>query len=178
MKGIKKLAALYWAQINMNKAIALCNLTASLPKELQSSADTISGLWAGIGATYSRSFTQNDGISSLDSKFTQFPSTELQQRHDWLIEMRNNQLVHKNRPWEKTKIADIDKIMVTVFDDGNTEWEVKRLHFPNVYFSRIKELCEFQRGRFTQESDGMLKHFLDSQEVSPGTRDLEQDFTD
>jgi hypothetical protein len=183
MKGIKKLTALYWAQINMNEAIALCDLAASLTKE-QQTAYTIYGLLAGIGAAYSRSFTQSDGISSLDAKFTRFTSSELQQRHDWLIEMRNHQLAHKNRLWEQKMAADIgikdeiSKITVTVSKDGDTEWEVNRIHFPNVQFSRIKTLCEFQRARLIEESDRMLKHFLESPEVTAGIYDLERDFPD
>ena len=165
----------------MNEAIALCGLAGALTQE-QQSVYTIYGLLAGIGATYGRSFTQNDGISSLGEKFAHFTSPELQQRHDWLIEMRNHQLAHKDRLWEKRMAADIglkdqiSKIKVTVSGSGDTEWEVKRIHFPNVHFSRIKQLCEFQRKRLIEESGGMLKHFLESQHVGAGTFDLERDF--
>ena len=71
---------------------------------------------------------------------------------------------------------EISKIMVTVSKDGDTEWEVKRIHFPNVHFSRIKQLCDFQRKRLIEESGGMLKYFLESQGVGAGTFDLEGDF--
>ncbi len=161
----------------------MCDFAMSLTKE-QATGYAIYGLLAGIGSTYSRSFTQNEGISSLDAKFSQFESGELQERHNWLIEMRHHQLAHKDRLWEKEMAAkigiedDISRIIVTVSENGDTEWEIKRIHFPNIQFPKIRDLCEFQRARLAEESDGMLKYFMESRGVAPGTYDLERDFVD
>lgn len=37
MNGIKKLTALYWAEISMNEAIAVCDLAGTLTQEQQNS---------------------------------------------------------------------------------------------------------------------------------------------
>lgn len=176
MKAIRKLTALLWAQKHMDQASALCDLGASLQKPQK---ETIHGLWAGIGATYGKSFTQNDGISALDSKFTKFSDPDFQRRHDWLMEVRHNQLAHKNRVWEESLMPDVGDILVHVSGDGETEWDVQYFDFPNVTFSNVKKLCEYQRARLAQESDGMLKHFLELQGVEGGkTYNLEKDFSD
>jgi predicted AlkP superfamily pyrophosphatase or phosphodiesterase len=181
MKAIKRLTALLWAQLHLKQSIALCNLAMSLT-ENQRSREVISGLWAGLAVTYGRSFKHSNGISALDPKFSSFPSDQLQRRHDWLLDKRDRQFAHKDRLWEEAKAKhigfeeELPKIMLEVFGNGNTEWEVKGLEYPNVRFSDFKELCEFQRTRLAQESDRMILHQVKSHEVKPGVYDLERDF--
>jgi len=182
MNAIKKLTALLWAQLHLKESISLCDLAMSLP-ENQRSRETISALWAGVAVTYGRSFKHSQGMSELDSKFRRFPSDELQRRHDWLLEMRDCQFAHKDRLWETEKAASIGfenelpRILLEVFEDGNTEWEVKGLQYPNVRFYDSKDLCEFQRVRLAQESDAMILHHVKSHDLkSEHTYDLEKDF--
>jgi hypothetical protein len=181
MKALKKLTAVLWAQHHMKHAIALCDLAMSFPEDRQSDYETTSGLWTGISVCYGRAFKHSDGISSLDSKFSDFPSDQLRRRHEWLIEMRDRQFAHKDRLWERDKAEqigfkeDLEKIMLIVAEDGNTEWEVKYLLYPNVRFSNVRELCEFQRDRLAQESNAMILHHIHSRELEPGTYDLRQD---
>jgi hypothetical protein len=181
MKAFKKLTAVLWAQHHMRQAIALCDLAMTLPEEQQPNYDTTSGLWTGIAVCYGRAFKHSDGISSLDSKFTTFPSDELRQRHEWLIAMRDHQFAHKDRLWEREKADqigfkdDLDKIMLIVAEDGETEWEVKSVQYPNVRLSDFKALCELQRERLAKESDAMILHHINSRELEPGTYDLQKD---
>jgi hypothetical protein len=181
MKGFKKLTALYWAQLHLREARALCDLAISLPKE-HHNVDVLFGLWTGVVVAYARSFTQNEGVSAIDAKFQRFDSQRDQSLHDQLTEMRYHLHGHKDRSWEEQvaasfgKLNFIPKVFVTVFKNGETEWEVQRPVFPEKYFEDVRQLCDVQASRLRQESDKMLKHFLESQCVSPGKYDLETNF--
>jgi hypothetical protein len=181
MKGVKKLAALYWAQLHLREARALCDLAMSLDEHHRDD-DVIFGVWTGVVAAYARSFTQNQGISALDAKFSRFALPRDQVLHDRLIEMRNRLHAHKDRLWEEGVAANMGKnesassVIVTILEDGQTEWEVRRPAFSVAYFADVKALCELQTTRLIQESDGILKNFLESQPVTPGKYDLEKDF--
>lgn len=181
MKALKKLSALYWAQLHLREARALCELATSLPTEHQN-VDVFFGLWTGVVVAYARSFTANKGVSAIDVKFKRFDSKGHQALHDRLIEMRHHLHAHKDRSWEEQVAAElfnpnfVSKVLVTVFADGETEWEVQRPTFSEKYFSDVKQLCDFQANRLKAESDEMLKHVLESNNVGPGKYDLETDF--
>ncbi|SRR6266496_391616 len=181
MKHLKTLSALYWAQIHLREARALCDLAASLPKEHRN-VDVLFGLWTGIVVAYARSFTQNKGVSAIEAKFRRFGSKRDQSLHDRLIEMRHHLHAHKDRSWEEQVTAKlgkpnfVSKVFVTIFSDGETEWEVQRPTFPEKHFSDVRQLCDLQTSRLKQESDKMLKIFLESHDVTPGTYDLATDF--
>jgi hypothetical protein len=178
---VKKLTALYWAQIHLREVTGLCELALVLPAEHRNS-DVFFGLWTGVVVAYARSFTQNKGVSAIDAKFKRFNSQWRQALHDRLIEIRHRLYAHKDRSWEEQVAAKffksnfVSKVFVTVFPDGETEWEVQRPTFPEKYFADVKDLCEFQSNRLKQESDSMLKHFLESHNVTAGKYDLEKDF--
>ncbi|MDQ2867117.1 MAG: hypothetical protein M3R59_01695 [Verrucomicrobiota bacterium] len=181
MKIFKKLTALYWAQLHLREVRALCDLALSLPTEHRNT-DVFFGLWTGVVVAYARSFTQNKGVSAIGAKFKQFDQQRDQALHDRLVEMRHHLHAHKDRSWEEevaTKLFKpnfVSRVFVTVFDDGETEWEVQRPVFPDKYFSDVKQLCNVQAVRLKQESDKMLKRFLESHGVTPGGYDLEMDF--
>jgi hypothetical protein len=178
---VKKLTALYWAQIHLKEVIALCDLAASLPSKHRT-VDVFFGLWTGVVVAYARSFTRNKGVSAIDAKFKRFNSQRHQELHDRLIEMRHHLHAHKDQSWEEQVAAKvfksnfISKVFVTVFSDGETEWEVHRPTFPQRYFADVKQLCDLQTNRLKQESDEMLKHFLESHDVRPARYDLQTDF--
>ncbi len=65
--------------------------------------------------------------------------------------------------------------MLIVAEDGETEWEVKSVQYPNVRLSDFKALCEFQRERLAKASDAMILHHINSHELKPGTYDLQKD---
>jgi len=178
MRQLKKLTALYWAQLHLKEARALCDLGLSLPKDRRSK-DVIFGLWTGIVIAYARSFTANLGVSALDRKFSRFASRHNQNLHDRLIEMRKHLHAHKDLLWEEAAVANmgrtnapVSRVMLTVLEDGETEWEVQRPEFPDTYFTDVKQLCDVQTGRLKEESDGMLKHLLGAEPVTPGNYDL------
>src|SRR6266516_3859615 len=158
MKVLKKLSALYWAQLHLREARALCDLATSLPREHRN-VDVFFGLWSGVVVAYARSFTQNKGVSAIDAKFKRFASKRDQAVHDRLIEMRNHLHAHKDRSWEEQVAAKlfksniVSKVFVTVFDSGETEWEVQRPTFPEKYFGDVQRLCDAQVSRLKQESD-------------------------
>src|SRR5436190_19037535 len=161
MKGFRKLASLYWAQVHFREARALCDLATSLPTEHQN-VDVLFGLWNGVVVAYARSFTENKGISAMEAKFGRFDSRRYQALHDRLIEMRHHLHAHKDLLWEEHvaeklgKPNSVSKIIVTVFNDGETEWEVQRPAFPEKYFNDVKQLCDLQATRLKKASDDML----------------------
>jgi hypothetical protein len=170
MKAFKKLTALYWAQLHLKEVRALCELAVSLPEEHRN-VDVFFGLWTGVVVAYARSFTQNKGVSAIHAKFKHFDSQRDQALHHRLIEMRHHLHAHKDRSWEEqvaTKLFKpnfVSKVFVTVFDDGETEWEVQRPTFPERYFGDVRRLCDVQANRLKEESDEMLKNFLESHDV-------------
>src|SRR6266496_4596167 len=131
MKAVKKLMALYWAQIHLREASALCDLAVSLLPNHRN-VDVFFGLWTGVVVAYARSLTQNKGVSAIDAKFKRFDSGRHQALHDRLIEMRHHLHAHKDRSWEEQVAAKIfkshflSKVFVTVSSDGETEWELQR----------------------------------------------------
>ena len=167
MKGLKKLTALYWAQLHLREARALCDLATWLPKEHRN-VDVFFGLWTGVIVAYARSFTQNKGVSAIDAKFRCFGSQRDQVLHDQLIGMRHHLHAHKDRSWEEQVAAKlskpnfVSKVYVTVLSDGETEWEVQRPTFHEKHFSDVKQLCVVQVNRLKEESDKMLKSFLET----------------
>ena len=181
MKPVKKLTGLYWAQLHLKEARALCDLAGSLPKEHRN-VDVFFGLWTGVVVAYARSFTQNKGVSAIDAKFRCFNTQRDQALHDRLIEMRHHLHAHKDQSWEEQVAAGFGKsnfvsnVFVTVFGNGETEWEVQRPVFSEKYFGDVKRLCDLQSRRLKQESDKMLKRFLESHDVTAGKYDLEADF--
>lgn len=182
MTGLKQLTALYWAQLHLREARALCDLAILLPKEHRN-VDVRFGLWTGIVVAYARSFMHNKDVSAINAKFGRFGSQRDQSLHYRLMEMRNHLHTHKDRFWEEQVAAKfsksnfVSKVFVTVLQNGETEWEVQRPTFPEKHFSDVRQLCDLQANRLKEESDNMLKHFLESQDVSPGKYDLETDFT-
>ena len=69
----------------------------------------------------------------------------------------NLEIVVESSPGTAALNGEVGEIVVEVSGNGDTEWEVKYVDYPNVTFANIKKLCELQRGRFADEANGMLR---------------------
>ncbi len=164
----------------MHEAAALYSLGMSLTDNLSSNDDLVDGLWTGTCTAYARSFVRGTKMDCLREPFRKFPTTERRNRHFGLIEMRHTRGAHKDRAAEEKKTeklglkGECSKILLRVSDDGETEWQVKRDHYPNVTLARIKDLCEFQEQRLAKASNKQIMHLVGTGEINTGTYDLQR----
>jgi hypothetical protein len=179
-KGAKKLRSLYWAEVHIGEAKAICILIREW-KGPPISPKLSYGLWTGIVVSYCRSFGGNKGLSGLDEKFSTFPDAGKQALHKHLIKVRNILFAHKDSLRETEVLApahhaELPKIRIIVAQDGSTEWEVKRAEPPADLVTKVEQLCEFQIERLNQESSKMLGNCCQGRSYEPGTYVLGEKF--
>src|SRR5882724_4751399 len=96
MKAVETLRALYWAQIHIREAKALCTLIDQWSGPLPSD-ELLYALFTGIVVSYCRSFGKNDGLSKISSEFSTFHDPEKTVLHQHLMKARDIAFAHKNR---------------------------------------------------------------------------------
>ena len=179
MIPIKKLQALYWAEIHIREARDAAAHLISLGDTGQELAHSI---YTGIVVSYSRSFGANQGLSAIGSKFGSFDDEKLQSLHGFLLEARNTIYAHKDILKEGDKLAaglprvNLRKIKFHIAKSGESHWIVHRPTLPASYLKDIIVLCEFQMVRLNAASGAMLQTCLNGKSYAPGDYVLGEDF--
>jgi hypothetical protein len=167
---IKKLRALYWAEIHMREALQTCEHLNTLNSPSQ---DLSQCIYAGIVISYSRSFGSNKGLSSISSDFCQFPDPQQKKLHEMLLCARNTIYAHRDLSNEGEYLPehlqkeDFDPIEIHI-TELELLWHIKRPGLPEAYLQDIARLCQFQIDRINDASTEMLRHFCSEKSYPPG----------
>jgi hypothetical protein len=136
-------------------------------------------IYAGIVVSYARSFTKNEGLSKLDSKFEKFTDSEFSHTHKTLLLSRNKIYAHRDSISESTIFdetppqEEINEVYIEVTGKGKGNYEVGRSSLPKEYVAKILNLAKFQKVRIENSLAKMINHFVESNNLSFGRHKLQ-----
>lgn len=174
MKIKQQLAALIWAVRHMEETMAGCRHF----KETENKTDNLRHvLFSGIIASYTRSFVECNGISTLKGRFDKFEDSRYKIEHDRICEARKYIYGHRDTEnetsiFQKTRSAEemnLIKILIEDVPEGTqVSFEARRSSLPDEYVERIGALAELQLERMKEALHKMLDHYAKSVDLKPG----------
>ena len=178
-KLVKKLRALYWAEIHMREAQDACLHVLQLGNISQ---ELSHALFTGIVVSYARPFGANQGLPALETAFKTFPTAKAQRLHDGLLEARNLIYAHNDRVTVPTSLnpsvsaAQMNEIEIQIEPSGSSNWLIRRPTLGTSHVEPIGALCEFQIERLNKTSTAILQEFCKGKAYRPGAYTLGVDF--
>lgn len=135
---------------DISAAREACDLLIKYVKDKSDSLYT--PLLAATIVYYARPFTKNRGYEALDVQWGKFQNKDLQEMHDYLLELRHKVIAHSDADGrrvhftrEDTTIGKRINSVMVVSDSLAVE-----------HFQRVRETCEDLLGRLQTASDDAL----------------------
>lgn len=178
MKIKQQLAALIWAVRHMEETMAGCQHF----KETKNKTDILRHvLFSGIITSYTRSFVECSGISSLKGKFDKFDDPRYAIEHKRICDARRYIYGHRDTKnetsiFENTRSAEELNLIKITLKEKNVGTEIsfdaRRSSLPDEYAERIGALAELQLERMKKALNDMLEVYAKSVDLKPGTYEI------
>ena len=176
-----QLVALMWGVKHMEETICGCDHFLDIKDKTELLRHS---LISGIIASYTRSFVEGQGLSSIRAKFSKFENPNMKHEHERICDARrviygHRDTINETSIFEHTPPSEeINKVIVTLDAEGKGTFEIRRSSLPDDYVEQIKELAQFQRTRMIDARNAKLEHYLRMHDSQPGQYFLNYGKTD